>query len=67
MKKLSDRTWECITAGMKASVLVAFLIGVGLIGQDSSTDFLTRYYTTALPIALTFGGLVAYIKWVTTK
>ena len=57
MKRLNDSTWASVKCGMVASILTAFIIGCSLIEKDSSPHFFTLYYTRAVPVGLTIGGL----------
>ena len=43
--------------GATTAVVVALIIGMGLITQDTSPHFFTSYFTIAMPIALTAGCL----------
>lgn len=58
---MSD-TWESVKRGMTVSVIVAFIIGAVLIDRDSSPNFLSLYFTQAVPVGLTLGGLTFYIS-----
>lgn len=58
MRSTDSSTWASIRLGMYTAVMVAFVVGIGLIQQDNSPNFLNLYFTKAVPISLTTGGLV---------
>jgi len=49
-----DSTRDSVKTGMVATILTAIILGLALTFQCKS---LTPYFTVALPIALTAGGL----------